>query len=95
MYHQVESSFLLPEKFEFPNAGRLSEDNRWVILAKLIPRSEFEEKYAENLIAEIQSIIPPPTRRSHNLRKFLGLFGVRIDSDFYCSVQLFHSNYCF
>ena len=53
MYRQIESSFLLPEKFEFPNAGRLSEDNRWVILAKLIPWSEFEEKYAENFSEDI------------------------------------------
>ncbi len=53
MYHQVESSFLLPEKFEFPNAGRLSEDNRWVILAKLIPWFEFEEKYAENFSEDL------------------------------------------
>ena len=53
MYHQVESSFLLPAKFEFPNAGRLSEDNRWVILAKLIPWSEFEDKYAENFSEDI------------------------------------------
>ena len=53
MYHQVESSFLLPEKFEFPNAGRLSEDNRWVILAKLIPWSKFEGKYAENFSEDL------------------------------------------
>ena len=53
MYHQVESSFLLPEKFEFPHAGKLSKDNRWVILAKLIPWSEFEAKYAENFSEDL------------------------------------------
>ena len=47
MYRQVETSFMLPENFEFPNGGKLSEDNRWVILAKLIPWAEFEEEYAQ------------------------------------------------
>ncbi len=47
MYRQVETSFMLPEKFEFPNGGKLSSDNRWVIMAKLIPWAEFEEEYAQ------------------------------------------------
>ena len=53
MYRQVETSFMLPEKFEFPNGGKLSEDNRWVIMAKLIPWSEFEEEYAKNFSVDI------------------------------------------
>ena len=32
------------DKFELE--GRLSEDNRWVIMAKIIPWAECEEKYA-------------------------------------------------
>ncbi len=39
---------MLTEKFEFPNGGKLSKDNRWVIMAKLIPWAEFEEEYAKN-----------------------------------------------
>ena len=33
--------------------GRLSEDNCWVKMAKLIPWSEFEEDYAENFPTEM------------------------------------------
>ena len=53
MYRQVETSFMLPEKFEFPNGGKLSEDNRWVIMAKLIPWFEFEEEYASYFSEDI------------------------------------------
>lgn len=35
-----------PENFELPFEGKLSENNRWVIMAELIPWSEFEEEYA-------------------------------------------------
>ena len=47
MYRQVDSISTSPEKFRLPFDGKLSEDNRWVILAKLIPWSEFEEEYAQ------------------------------------------------
>ena len=48
MYRQVESDPISPEKFEFPLSGKLSEDNRWVIMAKLIPWAEFEGEYAQH-----------------------------------------------
>ena len=48
MYRKSNQSELTPEKFELPFLGKLSPDNRWVIMAELIPWSEFEEKYAEN-----------------------------------------------
>jgi len=35
-----------PENFELPFEGKLSQDNRWVIMANLIPWSEFEAEYA-------------------------------------------------
>ncbi len=34
------------KEFQLPVGGKLAEDNRWVILAKIIPWSEFEEEYA-------------------------------------------------
>lgn len=46
MYRKAERSELTPEKFELPVAVQLSPDNRWVIMAKLIPWSEFESEYA-------------------------------------------------
>ena len=59
MYRQVDCNPTSAEKFRLPFDGKLSEDNRWVILAKLIPRSEFEEEYAqklsENIVAPAKS----------------------------------------
>ena len=34
-------------EFQLPVGGKLAEDNRWVILAQIIPWSEFEQEYAE------------------------------------------------
>ncbi len=47
MYRKSNQSELTPENFELPVAMQLSPDNRWVIMAKLIPWSEFESEYAE------------------------------------------------
>ncbi len=44
MYRKAERTVNSCDKFELE--GRLSEDNRWVIMAKIIPWTEFEEKYA-------------------------------------------------
>jgi hypothetical protein len=37
MYKKVEQLETESENFELPFEGKLSEDNRWVIMAKLIP----------------------------------------------------------
>ncbi|MFO0542409.1 MAG: IS5/IS1182 family transposase, partial [Pseudanabaena sp.] len=52
MYRRVELPPTSPENFEFPSEGKLSPDNRWVIMANLIPWSEFEEEYAQNFSEE-------------------------------------------
>ena len=41
MYRKNKQAPTPPESFEFPSGGKLSEDNRWVIMAKLIPWDEF------------------------------------------------------
>ena len=48
MYRRAAGPELTPENFELPFSGKLSPDNRWVIMAELIPWSEFEEQYAKN-----------------------------------------------
>jgi hypothetical protein len=53
MYRKAESVASPAEKFELPNGCKLAEDNRWVIMAKLIPWSEFEEEYAQNFGTEM------------------------------------------
>ncbi len=53
MYRQVEQPPTPPENFELPFEGKLSPDNRWVIMANLIPWSEFEEEYAQNFSEEM------------------------------------------
>jgi hypothetical protein len=35
MYRKVDSPPTPPEKFELPFEGKLSQDNRWVMMAKL------------------------------------------------------------
>ncbi len=59
MYRKSNQSDLSPEKFELPFAEKLSPDNRWVIMAELIPWAEFEEKYAENFSKTMGAIAKP------------------------------------
>ena len=59
MYRFSNESPIAPENFELPFSGKLSRDNRWVIMAELIPWSEFEEEYAKNFSAEIGASAKP------------------------------------
>ncbi len=47
MYRKSNQTSITPSKFELPVVVQLSSDNRWVIMAELIPWAEFEEEYAE------------------------------------------------
>ena len=40
MYRKVGQRDMAPENFERPFNGQLSPDNRWVVMANLIPWSE-------------------------------------------------------
>lgn len=53
MYRKLENAPREAEKFELPFEGKLSQDNRWVIMASLVPWEEFEEEYAQNFSAEM------------------------------------------
>lgn len=53
MYRKEEQSQVLSENFELPFEGKLSEDNRWVIMASLIPWLEFEDEYASIFSEEV------------------------------------------
>lgn len=53
MYRKAELTSSHPSDFELPFEGRLSEDNRWVKMAQLIPWSEFESDYAKNFPTEM------------------------------------------
>ncbi len=48
MYYQAHQPSITPDKFELSVSVKLSPDNRWVIMAELIPWSEFEAEYASN-----------------------------------------------
>jgi transposase, IS5 family len=48
VYRKIDSDGTGPESFEFPQGGKLASNNRWVIMAQLIPWSEFEAEYAQN-----------------------------------------------
>lgn len=53
MYKKVEYLETELENFELPFGSKLAEDNRWVIMAKLIPWAEVEEEYAKKFTIEI------------------------------------------
>ena len=53
MYRKVEDAPRQAEDFELPFEGKLSQDNRWVIMAGLVPWEEFEEEYAQNFSLEM------------------------------------------
>jgi hypothetical protein len=53
MYKKIEQHVTESENFELPFGAKLAEDNRWVIMAKLIPWSEVEEEYAKKFTLEI------------------------------------------
>jgi IS5 family transposase len=53
MYRKQEQPAIPPENFELTNECKLSQDNRWVMMARLIPWSEFEEEYASKFNEEM------------------------------------------
>ena len=59
MYRKVDSPPTPPSQFELPFEGKLSQDNRWVIMSNLIPWEEFEEEYAQNFAEDIGALALP------------------------------------
>jgi len=53
MYRKNQQELTSLDSFKLPLAEKLSEDNRWVIMAKLIPWDEFEQEYAQNFSQEM------------------------------------------
>ncbi|WP_227002721.1 IS5 family transposase [Salicibibacter kimchii] len=49
MYHHSEHQMLLPDDFFLPFGGKLNPDNRWVVLASMIPWWKVEEAYMDTL----------------------------------------------
>ena len=47
MYRKHQLSSYSAENFIIPSQIQLDENNRWVIMANLIPWTDFEEKYAK------------------------------------------------
>jgi IS5 family transposase len=48
LYQRTEIQMIMPGDFFLPFGGKLAEDNRWVLLAQMIPWWKIEEKYAKN-----------------------------------------------
>lgn len=53
MYRKNDQPEKAPENFELPFEGKLAASNRWVIMAEIVPWSEFEAEYAANFCAEM------------------------------------------
>lgn len=49
MYEHNENQMILPHEFFLPFGGQLNPDNRWVVMASLIPWHAVEEMYIETL----------------------------------------------
>ena len=48
MYPKKESKKSTVENFKISSEWKPKEENRWVIMSKIIPWEEFEEEYAKN-----------------------------------------------
>lgn len=59
MYRKQGQPPISTENFELPFSGKLSEDNRWVVLANLIPWAEFEEEYSCGFSVEMGAPAKP------------------------------------
>lgn len=59
MYRKADQSELTPKNFELPVSLKLSSENRWVIMAELIPWSDFEGEYAQNFSETMGAIAKP------------------------------------
>ncbi|CAD5962097.1 Transposase [Planktothrix tepida] len=59
MYRKDEQPRTPAEDFKLPFEGKLSEENRWVIMAKVIPWEEFEAEYEELF----SSVMGAPAKR--------------------------------
>merc|ERR1711963_84266 len=68
MYRKEEQTLQPPEKFELPFEGKLSPNNRWVIMAELIPWDDFKEKLGTSDRETIEQI-----RENPYLQYFIGL----------------------
>ncbi len=53
MYRKVDPTPNPPSNFDLPFEGQLADENRWVIMAKLIPWSEFEVEYAQKFSVDM------------------------------------------
>jgi transposase, IS5 family len=64
MYRKIQESSITPENFELSRQTGLSPDNRWVMMAELVPWEEFEEEYAQNFAEEMGA----PAGLFHSIR---------------------------
>ena len=48
MYIKSEGQLLLPDDFFLPFGGKLDKNNRWIILASLVPWERIETLYAKS-----------------------------------------------
>ena len=59
MYRRLNRNQLSIEEFFLPFGGRLSADNRWVKLAKMMPWDLIEDLYAKNFVGDKSDGRPP------------------------------------
>lgn len=62
---------ILPHEFSLPFGGRLNPDNRWVVMASLIPWNEVEKAYIKSLGDTNQG------SKAYNIRLALGFLIIK------------------
>lgn len=62
MYHKSEGQLILPGDFFLPFGGKLKSDNRWILLAQIIPWEKVEERYAKAFKRSLKGQKPVPLR---------------------------------
>jgi len=59
MYRKQGENPISPDNFELTFEGKLSSDNRWVVLASLIPWAEFEDEYSSEFSIDMGAPAKP------------------------------------
>lgn len=68
MYEHNAGQLIMPDEFFLPFDGRLNPDNRWMILAGLVPWSKAEKEYIKSLGDETQGSKALPVRLTLPIR---------------------------
>jgi hypothetical protein len=83
MYREEDEKQMELKDFYLPFGGSLNEENRWVILSKIVPWGELEKKYLEKLS---DREVVEQIKENPYLQYFVGLEGYKDEAPFDASM---------